>query len=136
MTGGVAVILGETGRNFGAGMTGGVAYVYDPEDQLPGRYNPQLIGIQRVAGKQFEQQLRDLLRQHFQLTGSPRAKEILDGWKEEVRNVWLVLPKVAVATIGAANEGAAKEEAETEKAKSGTCRTPGSGIRCSPFVVI
>ncbi len=117
MTGGVAVILGETGRNFGAGMTGGVAYVYDPEDQLPGRYNPQLIGIQRVAGKQFEQQLRDLLRQHFQLTGSPRAKEILDGWQEELRNFWLVLPKVAVATIEAANEGAAKEETETEKAK-------------------
>ena len=117
MTGGVAVILGETGRNFGAGMTGGVAYVYDPEDRLPGRYNPQLIGIQRVAGKPFEQQLRDLLRQHFQLTGSPRAKEILDGWQEELRNFWLVLPKVAVATIEAANEGAAKEETETEKAK-------------------
>ena len=84
---------------------------------MPGRYNPQLIGIQRVTGKPFEQQLRDLLRQHFQLTGSPRAKEILDGWQEELRNFWLVLPKVAVATIEAANEGAEKEETETEKAK-------------------
>ena len=70
-----------------------------------------------MAGKEFQQQLRGLLRQHFQLTGSPRAKEILDGWQEELRNFWLVLPKEAVATIEAANEGAAKEEKETEKAK-------------------
>jgi glutamate synthase (ferredoxin) len=108
MTGGVAVILGETGRNFGAGMTGGVAFVYDPQDRLPGRYNPQLIGIQRVAQHEFQRQLRSLVRKHFQLTGSPRAKAILGDWSEALRSFWLVLPKQAVATIEAANEGAAE----------------------------
>jgi glutamate synthase domain-containing protein 3 len=110
MTGGVVVILGETGRNFGAGMTGGLAYVYDPADVLPGRYNPQLISLRRVQRREHEKQLRMLLRQHAQLTGSPRAKEILDDWDAELDNFWLVLPKDAVAAIEAVNEGAEKVE--------------------------
>ena len=110
MTGGVAVILGDTGRNFGAGMTGGLAYVYDPADRFPGRYNPQLITLRRVTGVDQARQLRSLVRRHFQLTGSPRAKAILDGWEEELDNFWLVLPKEAVATIEAVNEGAGKDE--------------------------
>ena len=110
MTGGVAVILGETGRNFGAGMTGGLAYVYDPADALPGRYNPQLISLRRVQRREHEKQLRVLVRQHFQLTGSPRAKELLDNWEEELGNFWLVIPKDAVAAIEAVNEGAEKVE--------------------------
>jgi glutamate synthase (ferredoxin) len=117
MTGGVAVILGETGRNFGAGMTGGLAYVYDPGDALPGRYNPQLISLRRVrqtTGSVMlrplgtEASLRSLIRQHYQLTGSPRAKAILDDWGTELGNFWLVLPKDAVAAIEAVNEGAEK----------------------------
>jgi glutamate synthase (ferredoxin) len=113
MTGGVAVILGETGRNFGAGMTGGLAYVYDPADALPGRYNPQLISLHRVRSaaslamlRSAEASLRSLLRQHYQLTSSPRAREILDNWEEELGNFWLVVPKDAVAAIEAVNEGA------------------------------
>ncbi len=109
MTGGVVVILGETGRNFGAGMTGGLAYVYDPADRLPERYNPQLIALRRVQRREQEKQLRTLLRQHAQLTSSPRAKAILDDWDAEQGNFWLVLPKDAVAAIEAVNEGAEKE---------------------------
>jgi len=112
MTGGVVVILGETGRNFGAGMTGGLAYVYDPTDALPGRYNPQLIALRRVQRSEHEKQLRSLLHRHYQLTGSPRAKELLDNWEEELSNFWLVLPKEAVAAIEAVNEGAEKERAD------------------------
>ncbi len=110
MTGGVAVILGETGRNFGAGMTGGLAYVYDPADALPGRYNAQLITLRRVQRREQEKQLRALVRQHAQLTGSPRARDILDDWETELGNFWLVIPKDAVAAIEAVNEGAEKEE--------------------------
>lgn len=116
MTGGVAVILGETGRNFGAGMTGGLAFVYDPADALPGRYNPQLIALRRVRStgqsvmlRSAEASLRSLIRQHYQLTASPRAKAILDDWDEGLGNFWLVLPKEAVAAIEAVNEGADKE---------------------------
>ncbi|MCB0255094.1 MAG: glutamate synthase large subunit [Anaerolineae bacterium] len=110
MTGGVAVILGDTGRNFGAGMTGGLAYVYDPDDHFPGRYNSQLITLRRVTGAEQQRQLHSLVRRHYQLTGSPRAKEILNDWDEQLRNFWLVLPKEAVATIEAANEGAGEED--------------------------
>jgi glutamate synthase (ferredoxin) len=109
MTGGVVVILGGTGRNFGAGMTGGLAFVYDPADVLPERYNPQLIALRRVQRSDQEKQLRTLLRQHAQLTSSPRAKAILDAWDAELGNFWLVLPKDAVAAIEAVNEGAEKE---------------------------
>jgi glutamate synthase (ferredoxin) len=116
MTGGVVVILGETGRNFGAGMTGGLAYIYDPADVLPSRYNPQLITLRRVRQtggsvmlRSAEASLRSFIRQHYQLTSSPRAKEILDNWDEELGNFWLALPKDAVAAIEAVNEGAEKE---------------------------
>ncbi|MCB0202270.1 MAG: glutamate synthase subunit alpha, partial [Anaerolineae bacterium] len=114
MTGGVAVILGDTGRNFGAGMTGGLAYVYDPDDHFPGRYNSQLITLRRVTGAEQQRQLHSLVRRHYQLTGSPRAKEILNDWDEQLRNFWLVLPKEAVATIEAANEGAGEDEEEKQ----------------------
>jgi glutamate synthase (ferredoxin) len=110
MTGGVVVVLGETGRNFGAGMTGGVAYVYDPMARLPGRYNAQLISLHRVTAPLYRQELYRLARAHFQATGSPRAKAILDDWEAELANFWLVLPKEAVAAIEAANEGAEKDE--------------------------
>lgn len=112
MTGGVVVVLGEVGRNFGAGMTGGVAYLYDPADRLPGRYNPQLITLQRVARPESVRQLRRLVEEHYQLTTSPRAREILDDWDAELRNFWLAVPKETAAQIEAANEGAAKEEEE------------------------
>ncbi len=112
MTGGVAVILGDTGRNFGAGMTGGLAYVYDPADALPGRYNAQLITLRRVQRVAHEKQLRALIRHHAQTTGSPRARAILSDWDTELGNFWLVIPRDAVAAIEAVNEGAENEARE------------------------
>ena len=109
MTGGVTVILGDTGRNFGAGMTGGLAYVYDPADRLPGRYNAQLITLRRVQRADHAKQLHHLLRRHALTTGSPRARSILQDWDDERRNFWLVVPKDAVAAIEAVNEGAEAE---------------------------
>jgi glutamate synthase domain-containing protein 3 len=91
-------------------MTGGVAYVYDPMARLPGRYNAQLISLHRVTAPLYRQELYRLARAHFQATGSPRAKAILDDWEAELANFWLVLPKEAVAAIEAANEGAEKDE--------------------------
>ncbi len=112
MTGGVVVVLGSTGRNFGAGMTGGVAYVYDPEELLPGRVNPQLVVLQRVVRAEHEQELRQLVHLHFLLTGSPRGRQVLRGWAQELPYFWRVAPKEAVAAIEAANEGAGKDEDE------------------------
>jgi glutamate synthase domain-containing protein 3 len=109
MTGGVVVVLGETGRNFGAGMTGGMAYVYDPDDLLPGRYNPQLVTLQRLRAGSEEPELRSLIRQHYLHTASPRARQLLYDWDQQILHFWRVMPKDAVARIEAVHEGAAKE---------------------------
>lgn len=96
MTGGIVVILGRTGINFGAGMTGGIAFVYDREHDFIDRMNQELIEAQRVDTDDSDEAryyLKKLLKQHIQESGSLRATEILDNFREEVRNFWMVKPK-------------------------------------------
>src|SRR5207247_4920998 len=78
MTGGVAVILGDTGRNFAAGMTNGVAFVYDPTAKLEHRYNPELVAIERIIEPEDSQFLRQLVFFQAEKTGSVRARQILE----------------------------------------------------------
>jgi len=97
MTNGVVVILGETGRNFGAGMSGGVAYVYDEADRFPSRYNPGMVSIQRITpdaddGDVDEALLRAMIERHFRKTGSRRAEAILANWDEALPRFWKVVP--------------------------------------------
>jgi glutamate synthase (ferredoxin) len=80
MTGGVAVVLGSTGRNFGAGMSGGVAYVYDPEGRLEGRLNRAMVGLEAVDHDIDSKLLRALVERHGELTGSARARSLLADW--------------------------------------------------------
>ncbi|MEO1000073.1 MAG: glutamate synthase-related protein, partial [Pseudomonadota bacterium] len=82
MTGGTAVILGEIGDNFGAGMTGGMAFLYDPEGRAEARLNAETIQASRVASRHWEEVLRGLVVAHGRATGSLRAAEILRGWDE------------------------------------------------------
>ncbi|GAB4457867.1 MAG: glutamate synthase large subunit [Armatimonadaceae bacterium] len=81
MTGGVVVILGNTGRNFGAGMSGGVAYVYDPKRRLPERINndPNLL-MEAVSEPEDRELLRRLIENHREYTGSERAAMLLENW--------------------------------------------------------
>ena len=81
MTAGTVVILGKTGRNFGAGMTGGTAYVLDEDGQFQQRCNPELIKLETVTAEADVACLRALVSQHAELTGSCRASEILSEWK-------------------------------------------------------
>jgi glutamate synthase (ferredoxin) len=118
MTGGLVVVLGETGRNFGAGMTGGQAYVYDINDTLERRYNPELIAIRRVRGNGDDVALKALVQEHFDKTGSLRAKALLEDWESQRRFFWHVAPRTNMAAIEAANEGA--EQAETEEEVAGS----------------
>jgi len=90
MTGGIVVVLGETGRNFGAGMTGGVAYVYDHTHTLAQRLNEQLVTMQRVTD---EARLRELVAQHAEKTGSAWSRELLERWSETRQLFWQVTPK-------------------------------------------
>ena len=92
MTGGVAVSLGETGRNFGAGMTNGLAYIYDPAHRFERRYNPELITAQRIADVEDSHFLRQLIFFHLEETGSHRAREILDTWEQSLPLFWKVQP--------------------------------------------
>jgi len=93
MTGGVAVILGETGRNFGAGMTNGVAFVYDAAHKFEHRYNPELVRLERIIEPEDLQFLRQLVFSHAEKTGSLRARQILETWSESLLDFWKVEPR-------------------------------------------
>ncbi len=118
MTGGAVVVLGRTGHNFGAGMTGGVAYVYDRYEQLPGRTNTQLVCLRRIERAEERAELATLLQHHFDRTGSPRARAILDDWEEQLKLFWRVAPLEQVAAIEAANEGVVEEGEAAETPRS------------------
>ncbi len=93
MTGGTAVILGKVGDNFGAGMTGGMAYIYDADDQLPLYINDESVIFQRVEVSHYEAQLRDLIEEHIAETQSRFAAEILNDWERELTKFWQIVPK-------------------------------------------
>ncbi|MBZ0106622.1 MAG: glutamate synthase large subunit [Sulfuricella denitrificans] len=96
MTGGIVVVLGDTGLNFGAGMTGGFAMVYDEHDQFQNRYNNELVDINRInteSTEQYRHFVREQLEQHVRLTGSVRAGELLDRFSDVIGKFWLVKSK-------------------------------------------
>ncbi|MBI4532188.1 MAG: glutamate synthase large subunit, partial [Candidatus Latescibacteria bacterium] len=92
MTGGVVVILGGTGRNFGAGMTGGVAYVLDEHRNFPERCNLQLVGLERVTSEEDVDLLQSMIGRHLETTNSRRSGEILSRWEEYLPLFWKVVP--------------------------------------------
>jgi glutamate synthase (ferredoxin) len=92
MTGGIIVVLGRTGRNFGAGMTGGLAYVLDEDGTFPTQVNPEIVQIQRVLTEAGEKQLYALIQVHLDRTGSPKAAVILAHWSEFLAKFWQVVP--------------------------------------------
>ena len=98
MTGGVVTVLGPTGVNFGAGLTGGFAYVLDLHRDFVDRYNHDLIDIHRITPEGMEQHLqylRALIMKHVELTGSAWAAEILEDFRTFLPRFWLVKPKAA-----------------------------------------
>jgi glutamate synthase domain-containing protein 2/glutamate synthase domain-containing protein 1/glutamate synthase domain-containing protein 3 len=108
MTAGCVVVLGETGRNFGAGMTNGVAFVYDETDEFPRRYNPELVRIARVDEPADAARLQGLLGRHVEATGSQRAAALLASWDSARLRFWKVIPLPAEAiakTIEVAKRG-------------------------------
>jgi glutamate synthase (ferredoxin) len=104
MTGGTVVILGGFGYNLGAGMTGGEAFVFDPDHLLVTRLNRQLVDAALVDDAQAGD-LRFLVECHRELTGSERAREMLDDWDAHLAAFWRVAPVREVDRIERANEG-------------------------------
>ena len=98
MTGGCVTVLGETGLNFGAGMTGGMAFVLDETRAFPDRYNHELVEIHRISGEAAEAHrhfLRDNIEEFVAETGSSWGQHILDNFADYVGKFWLVKPKAA-----------------------------------------
>ncbi|MEE0472461.1 MAG: glutamate synthase large subunit [Holdemanella biformis] len=93
MTGGTVFILGQTGKNLAAGMSGGVAYVYDPNHDLYMRLNKQLVNTYEVTGKADKEVLEELLNKHYTYTYSDVAKKILSNLDEELSNFKKIVPK-------------------------------------------
>ncbi|MCP2014595.1 glutamate synthase (NADPH/NADH) large chain/glutamate synthase (ferredoxin) [Deinococcus sp. HSC-46F16] len=116
MTGGTVVVLGRTGRNFAAGMSGGIAYVYDEDGTFASRCNAAMVSLDRVVstaeqeatierrfwhrGQTDETQLRGLIEEHHRWTGSLRARELLDGWEEALPRFVKVFPREYERALG------------------------------------
>ena len=92
MTGGVVVVLGRTGRNFAAGMSGGVAYVLDEGRAFERHCNREMVELGPVVDVEDRNVLRRLMEQHARYTGSPRARHILAHWEPMLRHFMVVMP--------------------------------------------
>ena len=93
MTGGVAVILGAVGRNFGAGMSGGIAYVYDPKKTFVNKCNKEGLNLDPLSDEAHVLELKSLIENHYNNTLSPLAQRILEQWETSVQQFVRVLPE-------------------------------------------
>jgi len=107
MTGGRVVVLGPTGRNFGAGMSGGIAYVHDPDDVFAAKLNRDMVQLQQLddADREF---LFATVGRHASLTGSPVAQRIVDGWPAEAGKFKRVMPIDYERVLGVMAKAAAE----------------------------
>jgi glutamate synthase domain-containing protein 3 len=106
MTNGVVVVLGPTGRNFGAGMSGGRAYVLDAEATFTQRYNPEMVRIERVTDENDVHLLQGLIAQHARGTPSAYASYLLAHWSHYLGKFWKVAPQPGVAAAAAPTRAA------------------------------
>src|SRR5690554_6968251 len=92
MTGGRVVILGKTGRNFGAGMSGGVAYVWDKDKDFSKQCNAETYDLEALTDSVTIDELKTLISKHLHYTGSNVAREILANWEASLAQFVLVMP--------------------------------------------
>ena len=96
MTGGTVVVLGPTGRNFGAGMTNGVAFVVDEQEQFWGRVNEDVVlECTRIDDPDLTE-MRHLIEQHIELTRSSHAQRLLANWQQTIAQTWKVIPAARI----------------------------------------
>jgi glutamate synthase domain-containing protein 3 len=93
MTGGRVVVLGPTGRNFAAGMSGGIAYVYDPNGTFQSQVNTEMVYLEQITEHYENNEVHLMIRNHHKFTGSEVAHRILESWEESVLNFVKVIPK-------------------------------------------
>jgi len=101
MTGGRVVILGQTGRNFAAGMSGGIAYVLDVDGDFERRCNRQMVDLDPLDDLSEQEEVRQIIRRHAEYTGSAHARSIVEGWGETAPKFVKVLPRDYKRMLGA-----------------------------------
>ena len=92
MTGGRVVVLGSTGRNFAAGMSGGIAYVWNPNEDFESNCNLELVELEQVEDKKEMLELKEIIQKHFEYTNSTVAQKILLDWNIAVSQFTKVMP--------------------------------------------
>ena len=118
MTGGRAVILGTTGKNFAAGMSGGIAYVLDESRDLYMKINKSLVSLEAVTNKYDIIELKNMIQEHFETTGSEKAKKILDNFAGYIGSFKKIMPhdyaKIQSTVVALEEKGMSSEQAEIE----------------------
>jgi glutamate synthase domain-containing protein 3 len=122
MTGGRVVVLGPTGLNFAAGMSGGIAYVYDADGRFRERCNTELVGFDAISPDESEE-LRGWVVEHHERTSSQVAARLLDDWQGTLNKIIKVMPHDYKRAL--AEQLAAEGEAEVAAAAAGPAATPG-----------
>ena len=118
MTGGRVVILGKTGKNFAAGMSGGIAYVLDENNDLYTRINKEMVFSEEVTNKYDVMELKDMIKEHVAFTNSEKGKEILDNFSEYLPKFKKVIPydynRMLMAIVQMEEKGLSSEQAQIE----------------------
>jgi glutamate synthase (NADPH) large chain len=115
MTGGRVVVLGRTGRNFAAGMSGGMAYVWDEDGTFARRCNYEMVDLEKLTDAVEIEEVRQMIQRHMEYTESPVAKHVLADWEHSVSKFAKVLPRdykrMLEAFASVAAEGLTGDEA-------------------------
>ena len=118
MTGGRVVVLGTTGKNFAAGMSGGIAYVLDEKNDLYRRLNKEMVSFEDVTNKYDVLELKAMIQEHVTLTGSARGKEILDHFGQYLPKFKKILPhdyrRMMNTIVQMEEKGLSSEQAQIE----------------------
>jgi len=111
MTGGIMICLGETGRNFAAGMSGGISYVYDPEGKFPARCNMELVGLEKIDAVDEKEEIFGFIQEHVSATGSSLGARMLEDWDHVCKDFVKVYPHDFKRVVEERARAAAEAEA-------------------------
>ena len=118
MTGGCVVVLGKTGKNFAAGMSGGIAYVLDEDSDLYTRVNKEMVFTEEVTSKYDVMELKEMIGEHVALTNSVKGKEILNNFGEYLPKFKKIIPydynRMMMAIVQMEEKGLSSEQAQIE----------------------
>ena len=103
MTGGKVVILGSTGRNIGAGMTGGIAFIIDENNDLSNKVNKEIVSIHKITSSKQEDILLEIIREYQAKTNSLKADKIIENWSDFKSNFKLIVPPSEEEMLGIKN---------------------------------